>query len=211
MTHFAARERQQLCDTFERVGPDAPTLCGDWSTADLAAHLVIRERRPDVAGGILVPALRERLGRVQAEYAARPWPELVGLVRSGPPAWTPMRLPAVDDVVNLGEFFVHHEDVLRAGEFTPRPLDPDYERALWRLLRRGSRLLLTKARTGVVLVTDGGRHAAKGPTDLGTVVVRGRPGELALFVFGRAEVAQVDVQGTPEAVTALRTSPIGPG
>ena len=36
-----------LCDLFEEVGPDAPTLCGDWTTRDLAAHLVMRERRPD--------------------------------------------------------------------------------------------------------------------------------------------------------------------
>ncbi len=40
------RERAELCDLFDELGPDAPTLCGDWTTADLAAHLVVRERNP---------------------------------------------------------------------------------------------------------------------------------------------------------------------
>ena len=49
MTGHAARERQALCDTLERVGPAAPTLCDPWSSAELAAHLVIRDSRPDLA------------------------------------------------------------------------------------------------------------------------------------------------------------------
>jgi len=85
MTRFASIERSALCDTFERVGPDAPTLCSPWLTRDLAAHLVVRERRPDVAAGIWVPGLAARAQQVQDEYAAREWPHLVDLVRSGPP------------------------------------------------------------------------------------------------------------------------------
>jgi len=55
MTRFASSERQGLCDTFKRVGPDTPTLCSPWLTRDLAAHLVVRERRPDVAPAIWLP------------------------------------------------------------------------------------------------------------------------------------------------------------
>ena len=47
----ASRERAALVTTMRAVGPDAPTLCGDWTTRDLAAHLVLRERRPDAAPG----------------------------------------------------------------------------------------------------------------------------------------------------------------
>ena len=36
----AQRERRALVETMRTVGPDAPTLCGDWTTRDLAAHLV---------------------------------------------------------------------------------------------------------------------------------------------------------------------------
>jgi hypothetical protein len=30
-----------LCDLFEELGPDAPTLLGAWTTRDLAAHVVL--------------------------------------------------------------------------------------------------------------------------------------------------------------------------
>jgi len=53
----AQRERQALCDRFDEVGPDEPTLSGEWTTRDLAAHLIVRERRPDAAGGILIGAI----------------------------------------------------------------------------------------------------------------------------------------------------------
>ena len=68
------------------VGPDAPTLCEGWLTADLAAHLVIRERRPDAAPGLVLPALSGYMDRVQRSVRDRySWPELVAKVRSGPP------------------------------------------------------------------------------------------------------------------------------
>ena len=49
-----ARERRELCDLFEELGPDAPTLCEGWTTDDLAAHLVVRERNPTAGPGILL-------------------------------------------------------------------------------------------------------------------------------------------------------------
>ncbi len=57
----ARAERAALADLMLEVGPDSPTLCGDWTTRDLAAHLVLRERRPEAAG-LVVPALRRLLG-----------------------------------------------------------------------------------------------------------------------------------------------------
>ena len=132
MTSPVRRERYALCDTFEAVGPDAPTLCTPWRTRDLAAHLVIREGRPDAAVGLLVPPLAQRAQRVQDGYAAGSWPELVERVRTGPPPWSPTRFEAVDAVVNLAELFIHHEDVLRAAPgWEPRPLPADLEQGLW--------------------------------------------------------------------------------
>ena len=49
-----ARERRELCDLLEEVGPDAPTLCEGWTTFDLAAHLAVRERDLRAAPGILL-------------------------------------------------------------------------------------------------------------------------------------------------------------
>src|SRR5699024_11776445 len=74
---FSQEERRQLADLFRQVGPDAPTLCEGWTTRDLAVHLVLRENRPDAAGGMFVPALKERLEKVTAEYEAKPFDELV--------------------------------------------------------------------------------------------------------------------------------------
>ncbi|OYV23782.1 MAG: hypothetical protein B7W97_02165, partial [Mycobacterium sp. 20-66-4] len=51
----AQRERAALVETMRSLGPDAATLCDGWTTRDLAAHLVIREYRPDAAPGILIP------------------------------------------------------------------------------------------------------------------------------------------------------------
>lgn len=211
MTHLARLERESLCDTFEEVGPQAPTLCSPWTTADLAAHLVVRDRRPDLAPGIWVPFLSARTEAGMKGYAARPWPELVDLVRSGPPPWSPARVAGVDDVINLVELYIHHEDVLRAPAAGPRREVSDrLQRALWAALQRMGRLSFRKARTGVVLIApDHGRAAVKAPTDLGTVVVQGPPSELALVAYGRASVASVEAQGSPEAVEALMASDLG--
>jgi uncharacterized protein (TIGR03085 family) len=143
MSRFASRERQNLCDTFEQVGPDAPTLCSPWLTRDLAAHLVVRERRPDVAAGIWLPAMTGRLEKVQNGYAAWDWPRLVHEVRSGPPSWSPTSIGRVDEAINTAEFFIHHEDVLRGGpEWTARELPGDLESALWRIVSRVAKMQL---------------------------------------------------------------------
>ena len=46
------RERHALCDTALAVGPDAPTLCGQWTARDLVAHLLVRENSMIGAAGI---------------------------------------------------------------------------------------------------------------------------------------------------------------
>ena len=53
------KERAALCDTLEKYGPDAPTLCAGWLTLDLAAHLVAREARSDAAIGLVFPPARQ--------------------------------------------------------------------------------------------------------------------------------------------------------
>src|SRR6476619_1251485 len=112
MTRCARSERAALCETFEQVGPDAPTLCDPWLTRDLAAHLVLRERRPDAAFGIWLEPVKEHNQRVQDDYAGMPWGRLVDLVRTGPPRWWFTSVPLLDERTNLPEFYIHHEDVL---------------------------------------------------------------------------------------------------
>lgn len=112
----ASDERQQLCDLFDRVGPEAPTLCEGWRTKDLAVHLVMREQRPDALAGRFVKPLASRGERVDKELRELPWSDLVQRVRRGAPKWNPLGIGAVDEAVNSAEFYVHHEDVRRARD-----------------------------------------------------------------------------------------------
>src|SRR5262245_9633391 len=106
-----ADERQALCDLLDELGPDQPTLCGEWTTRDLLAHLLVRERRPDAALGIVVPAAEKHTAKVQAEVAKGEFSALVQQFRSGPPIWTLYAIPGLGDRINLFEFYVHHEDI----------------------------------------------------------------------------------------------------
>src|SRR5262245_57745902 len=142
----AKDERRALCDLFDELGPDQPTLCGGWQTRDLAAHLVLRERRPDAAARILFAPLAGYTRRVQDSLAAKPWAELVDLVRSGPPVCWPTAIDAVDEAINTAEFFVHHEDARRGQPgWAPRLPDAKRDKAIWATLRRTGRMLLRRS------------------------------------------------------------------
>ncbi|MGW2049417.1 TIGR03085 family metal-binding protein [Streptomyces sp. NPDC001858] len=203
MSTFAKRERLLLADLLETAGPEAPTLCEGWQTRDLAAHVVVRERRPDAAGGILIKQLASRLDKVMEEFAAKPYEELLQLIRTGPPRFSPFQLKQLDEVSNTIEFYVHTEDVRRAQpDWTPRELDPVFQDALWSRLERTARLMGRGAATGLVLRRADGRTAV---ANRGTPVVTatGEPSELLLFLYGRQSVAKVELDGEQDAITKL--------
>jgi uncharacterized protein (TIGR03085 family) len=204
---LASRERAALSDELERVGPDRPTLCAGWTTRDLLAHLLVRERQPLAAAGIMIPALVAVTERAMGGYRDLPWAEAVQLFRGGPQAWSPMRVERVDAAANGMEFFVHHEDI-RRGEPGWEPREPDVERdaELWAGARRMG-MLLRRSPVGVVLARPSGeRHVVK--TGPGVVIVVGEPGELVLFAFGR-DAVRVELQGEPDDVEALTGTPRG--
>lgn len=207
MSTHAQRERLLLADLLESVGPEAPTLCSGWNTRDLAAHLVVRERRADAAGGALIKALAPRLERVHSEYAAKPYEELVQLFRSGPPRLSPFSLKPVDELSNTVEFYVHGEDVRRAQpDWSPREIDPVFADALWKRLESMARLVGRRAPVGLVLRRSNGQTvvARKGTP---VVTVSGEPAELVLFAFGRTDQADVETEGDKEAVATLVAQP----
>lgn len=212
MTIVAQSERAGLCAELERVGPEAPTLCEGWTTADLAAHLVARERRPDHAPGVLVKALAGHTDRVRLAIKQRPYDRLVAAVREGPPG--PLRLPAIDALMNTVEMFVHHEDVRRAQPgWEPRDLDPATLAVLWRSLMRGARLLRRRVPTGLTLrrTTAAGEPVETAVLKRGepSVMVAGDPAELCLFLSGRGSVARVELSGAPDAVARVKAAPFG--
>ena len=209
----ARRERAALSDLFIELGPDQPTLCGDWTTRDLAAHLVVRERRPDAAVGIVVSKAAGYTDKVQAGVAAGDWADLVETVRSGPPVWSPTRLTKVDEIANTAEFFVHLEDVRRAQPgWEPRQLDDDLTAALYKVLGTMGKRLVKGAPAGLLLEpTDGHAPVVAKVAKAGqpSVTVRGPVGELVLFVFGRQAHSRVEMIGDDAAVDAMSTAMFG--
>lgn len=205
----AARERQQFADDLVAAGPDAPTLCDGWTARDLAAHVVIRERRPDAAAGIIIGALSDHTEKVQAKTANQDWDALVDQVRTGPPAWSPTRIEKIDRAVNTIEFFVHTEDVRRAAPgWAPRDLDEELVDDLAAALARGAKMLTKSAPTGVTLAPEG-RDAIVAHDGDPMVTVSGPIGELVLFVYGRRDHAQVEFVGPEDAVAELRLAEFG--
>jgi uncharacterized protein (TIGR03085 family) len=209
MSSPARAERIELCDLFLELGPDEPTLAGDWTTRDLAAHLVVRERRPDAAIGIVSRFFESHSEKVRLAELERPWPEIVERVRSGPPRWNPMHLEPVDTAANSVEFFVHHEDVRRAqAGWTERPLMLDLENALAAMVRRGGGMLTRSAKVGLVVAADGRdpMRLHKGPP---VVTISGPIGECVLYLYGRKGAAQVTLHGPDDSIAAVAAAPFG--
>ncbi|SDU89329.1 TIGR03085 family protein [Microlunatus sagamiharensis] len=209
---FAQSERAELADLLDQVGPDAPTLCEGWDAHDLAAHLWIRETDPVGAGGIVAKPLSGLLERRMAEAKARwPYAELVDKVRNGPARFSVFAIPGVDEGANTIEYFVHHEDVRRAGStpLEPRTLPEDVEGWLWRRLKLLARAQFRRAKVGVVLERAGVTDADGRPETIraaaGTHIVTavGSPSELTLLANGRTRAADVRLVGEPDAVEEL--------
>ncbi len=204
MDRYARLEREGLADDLLSVAPEAPTLCAGWTARDLAAHVVVRERRGDAAPGIMIKAFAGWTDHVRRQYRdGNTYPKLVEMVRHEP-WWSPLRVPALDEITNLLEFFVHREDMRRAQPgWQPRSLDRRMERALWQRVAGLAKLRLRTLRADVTVTAPGFgsvRAGAGGPE----VQISGAPGELVLFFFGRQEVARLDVTGPEDTVAKLR-------
>jgi uncharacterized protein (TIGR03085 family) len=195
---FPDRERRDMADLLETLGPDAPTCCAGWSTAHLAAHVVVRDRRLDALPGFGAEGLGT--GKPLSAWAHRledrlrettGYRDVVARLRSGPRPWSPMAWPAVARAINVAEFAIHHEDVRRAQPgWEPRALTRAEQDQLWSasafFARRvaGSRgLVLRRADAPGVerRLGEGGR------------TVDGAPMELLMWLSGRRDVARVAV------------------
>lgn len=230
MAGYARAERQALSDLLAQVGPDAPTLCAGWTTYDLAAHIVTRDRVPTAGPGLIIPALHGRTERAErAQRDAHSYPRLVEMVREGPSRRHPARFAAVDENLNLVEFAIHHEDVRRAvGMDTPRELPADEADALWRRVRMMGKLGFRRLKVGARAErSDGAEKSAGDGSGDGdgpepepqvlrlrrgspVVTLYGAPLELLMFAFGRREAAAVELRGDADAIAALTAAQIGP-
>jgi len=200
---LAQQERTTLCDFFVERGPQAPTLCEGWLTADLAAHLVVRERRPDSGPGLVWPPMAGYTEKVRRTVRDRtPWEELVATVRRGPP----MLLRPFDGPMNTVEFFIHVEDVRRADDaWEPRAISPELSDALWARVGPGG---MAKKVPATVVITSPGRAekvSGAGPR----LILAGDPGELTMFGAGRQGATRVEISGDAALATQLRAAALG--
>ncbi|MGH3165717.1 MAG: TIGR03085 family metal-binding protein [Trebonia sp.] len=207
---YSRDERLALAALLQETGPDAATLCAGWQTRDLAAHLVLRESRPDAAAGVLGGPLAGHTAKVQRRLGAKfGYTGLLRAFRNGPPRLSVFALPGVDEAANTVEYFVHHEDVRRAApDWSARELAHGLSEILWRRLK-STKMMVRKAPVGVELARDDGngsdgryRLTVKNATP--AVTVTGPPAELTLWVMGRVSVANVRFDGPEEAVARLR-------
>ena len=206
-TEVLLKERAALCDTLEKYGPDAPTLCAGWLTLDLAAHLVAREARSDAAIGLVLPGpFAKHLQHVMDRYKTRGYDALVAMLRTGPP-WMHRKGPLA--TANVNENFTHHEDVRRASGEGPREIDDEMDAILWRMLGLAARMS-KKAVKGAALTlrTADGRERVVSTTGA-AVTIAGTPSELTLYLAGRKEAAVVAIDGEPPAIAIVHAASFG--
>jgi uncharacterized protein (TIGR03085 family) len=223
MVQLAVLERRALAETLRGTNPDAPTLSGEWTAAQLAAHLVLRERSAvELLGRLPYKRMQQIAERAIDNLVAKePYVEIVAAVDSGP-SWRDARLPLptapiwalppVREKANLIEYLVHHEDVRRAQPgWTPRDLPAELVAEIWRRLPVSIRLTMRRVPVGVALAWPGHREVLtpRAKRHGAPVTVTGDPVELLLFAFGRRTVAQVQLEGSPEDVAAVTKAPVG--
>lgn len=197
---LAQTERHALADLFGTLGPDQPTLCEGWDTKDLLIHLIVRDGRPDVIIGKVIKPLAGHAEKVEADFAERPWADLISIYRDGPPGWNPAGWGKLDELVNGGEMFIHHEDARRGQpNWKPRVFDAATTETLAGLVDSGfSKLMLRKSEVGVQAKLPTGRtvELKKGPQ---MVTISGEPGEIILYLSGRRAV-EVELGGDPDGI-----------
>jgi len=202
-------ERISLAHAFAQAGEKQATLCEGWNTKDLLVHLIIRERRPDTAAGIVFPFLKSWREKVERDLASRSYDELIQTFKSGPGALSPFALPGVDNFANLIEFVIHHEDVRRAQpNWQPRVGIEELQLEIKRRLPKFSLLALRRSPVGVVMLDGTGQQIwlKRGNT---TVELHGEPIEILLYLSGRQPHAQVSLHGSPAAIATFERVKFG--
>jgi uncharacterized protein (TIGR03085 family) len=204
---WAQAERQAFVDLAQELGPEAATLCEGWTVADLAAHLVLRERHPLAMPGVLLGGPFARYtSRVNDRLATGSFDELLQKIRSGPPKL----LRRFDGKMNVAEFAIHLEDLRRARQgWEPRTGLDELQDLLWGIQGRSARLMTRKLNDiNLTLARTSGETISAGKAGRPVTLI-GEPLEVVLFVAGRRNQASVELTGDPAAVQEVKTGPLG--
>ncbi len=208
-TNFARVERSALADLLIQIGPEQPTLCEGWLTRDLAAHIVVRDRRPDSAPGTMIKAFAGHTDKLRNKAAAQTWEVLVEQLRT-PPRFSAAGLPPLDRLINTAEFFIHHEDARRAQpDWEPRPLPEELGRTLLGQVKLTSRMGLRKFPAKIKIIIPGYAEPLSAGAGGEELELTGDPGELTMFLSGRQEASRVTITGPDALAAQLRTKKMG--
>lgn len=205
---LARRERADLCDLALVLGPDAPTLCDGWDATDLVTHLLVRERRPLAAAGIVLSPLAGLTQRSMDRMRRQDFGVLVERLRT--PGLSPYAVPAIDKAANTLEYVVHHEDLRRGQpDWQPRDLAEADADEVWRMVRGGAFFLGRRLPAPVVLRRAGTDRTATLRKGEDPVTITGEPVELLLFLFGRRHTRDLAFDGPADRVAAVREADLG--
>ena len=226
------RQRAILCDLIESLTQeqwDAETLCDGWDTGDMVAHLLVRERQPWNAVGVVVPPLESLHTSAMERKKSDGREAITRALRDGPP-WLFSQGPLAR--VQVGEDYIHSEDIRRGGAADPATSDlsstgtagldpddgtgdPEIAACLWEAVSRFSTMTLGGLPAeGIVTLTDGarsrsftvgGRFARTSktiPPGAEQFTVTGPVGDLLLYVTGRSAV-EVTTEGSETIGAAL--------
>ena len=193
--------RADLVAALRAAHPQDATLCEGWQARHLAAHVVLRERRPvHVALDKIYPL--STLEDVADEAVdSQAYARLVDQVEQGPSVASPMGWFAITNVL---EFHVHAQDVRRGHTLPAAPvlLPEGLSAALWTSTRAMATMRYCSAAarggSGLILVSPTARAViARGPR---SVVLRGTAIELALWVSGRERASLAALEGHEQAI-----------
>ncbi|MSS45528.1 TIGR03085 family protein [Cutibacterium sp. WCA-380-WT-3A] len=205
---MAQDERATLAADLLRLGPDAPTLCKGWTARDLLTHLLLRENDPlaipGMAASVFDAITRSRADKLETSGS---FEDLVARFAHGPGRFSVFRIPGLDSAANSMEYYIHHEDLLRAQpDWHPRELGHRAELRLAAILRKYGRALARRSPVGVrAEMTGQSDPLTLRPGDR-IVTLVGKPSEIILLLTGRTTVAQVDVLGEPASIMAFMRS-----
>ncbi|PWD49594.1 TIGR03085 family protein [Serinibacter arcticus] len=193
--------RADLVAALRAARPTDPTLCEGWEARHLAAHVVLRERRPVHVAIAMARGVDPTAELADTATDAEGYARLVDQVAEGPSALSPIGWSAL---ANVSEMLIHAEDVRRGAELpnAPRELPERLGASVWSQVRALARLRYARSASrggaGVVLVTPQARAVvARGDA---SVVLTGTALELTLWLSGRERASLVKVTGPDAAV-----------
>lgn len=194
-------ERSALADSLEAVGPQAQTVCGDWTAFDLAAHVVAAERAAGVVA-FCVRALAARGVQFSPRTELADWVirrqrrigyhALIARLRQPSP-----RLLLVPKMAtfSLFEVWTHHDDLATSNGLIHAVPEHLAEAIPWLVRYQTHRLPTTR----LVLRTTENHEWTFGPHTAPAAIVCAPTADLVRWLAGRRPHTTVNIQ----AVTAL--------